>query len=253
MRDLILNILAKESHPRWLKISVRPQTLRGNRISARVHRSYTSARPLCVLLLHSPYSFPPSVQNKKAIRGVVCILVQGIDPPTLGLTSEPTDNLPQALITPTSQAHSKLPIFTRLFSHYCPTKAPGDQKRLHSVLQTLLNAPIPKNEKAARDTGRNKAANAHGGIDPAIYLLRPEDFPEHGYIVPTYAFDVDSRVIPQGSKIVKQGHSQLPFEQWKRSDGLIETPQTTSVDGPPPLLKILGIDCEMVSPVWHRN
>lgn len=186
------------------------------------------------------------LQNKRAIRGVVCVLAQGIEPSTLALPGEITNTLPQPLNPNTTSSGSRLPVFQRLFSHYCPTRAPGDSKRLHSVVQTLLNAPIPESEKSKRSKARTATTNSTGGDDPAPYLLPMEMFLENGYILPTYGFDVSARI--GGKSKCKSEGANVPFANWRRDDNLIETPQLLqSDDAAPPLLKILGIDCEMAS------
>ena len=190
-------------------------------------------------------TYEPAIQNKHSIRGVVCILLQGIEPETLGLPSSITSNMPQDLQPGLSK--TKLPIFTQLFSHYCPTRAPGEPRKLHSVMQSLLNAPVPNAEKAKREASRAKTASQAGGIDPAQYLLDPEAFLENGYIMPTYGFDVTSRLLDVKGKKPEERRTILPFEQWQRDDGLIETPQLEYDSDERPLLRILGIDCEMVS------
>lgn len=180
------------------------------------------------------------------------LLVQGIEPATLGLTEEATSTLPQNL-NPTAETakKSKLPIFQQLFSHYCPTRAPGDQRKLHSVAQALLNVPISSADKVKREAERAKlAASASGSTDPSLYLLPTEDFAEQGYTLPTYSFTVGSRQV--GGKAGKRPErlvAKRPFEEWIRQDGWIETPQSPDTEAASdgvPLLKIVGIDCEMV-------
>lgn len=181
------------------------------------------------------------------------VLVQGIEPATLGLPSETSSNLPQTL-NPSQDAvkNSKLPVFHQLFSHYCPTRAPGDQRKLHSVTQTLLHAPLSTADKNRRDAERSKLAlQSSGSDDPSLYLLPVEEFAEQGYILPTYAFSIESKQVggKEGKKPAKNS-SPRPFESWLRPDGLIETPQRLAPEGAdeadPPLMKIVGIDCEMV-------
>lgn len=180
------------------------------------------------------------------------VLVQGMDPTTLGLSSETSDNLPQTLNpTPEAVKSSKLPIFQQLFSHYCPTRAPGDTRKLHSVSQTLLHAPLSTAEKNKRDAERSKLAlQSSGSNDPSLYLLPVEEFAEQGYILPTYPFNIASRQVggKEGKKPAKPTEPR-PFEDWLRADGLIETPQPLASEGgeaEAPLMKIVGIDCEMV-------
>lgn len=178
------------------------------------------------------------------------VLVQGIEPAALGLPSETTDNLPQTLNPrPDTVNYSKLPVFQQLFSHYCPTRAPGDTRKLHSVTQTLLHSPIPSAEKNKRESERSKLAlQSSGSNDPSLYLLPVEDFAEQGYILPTYPFNIASKQVggKEGKKPAKQTEPR-PFEDWLRPDGFVQTPQPPEEDEEPPIMKIIGIDCEMVS------
>lgn len=128
------------------------------------------------------------------------------------------------------------------------------------MVQALLNAPIPTGEKQKRDQSRQKANSAFKSgssgeasvaPDPAQYLLDPESFSENGYIVPSYGFDIAERRIkdPKGKSPAKLDRVTVrPFEEWQRDDGCIETPQLEYGDDDVdrPLLRILGIDCEMV-------
>jgi RNA exonuclease 1 len=195
-----------------------------------------------------------SIKNKGAIRGVVCLLVQGFEPSDLGLPAEISSTMPQPLEASKTASTSKLPVFQELFSHYCPTRAPGEPKKLHSVLQTLLNCPLTGDQKAKRQKEKERAASSStGGVDPAIYLLPAEKFLGNGYVSPSYPFDTASRIrSSHSSNGAKQANGAIkaepvPFERWQRSDGMIETPQGEyGNDEQPPLLKIIGIDCEMV-------
>jgi RNA exonuclease 1 len=186
------------------------------------------------------------------------ILVQGIEPSTLGLPNEISNNLPQSLNpNPDAARISKLPIFQQLFSHYCPTRAPGDTRKLHSVSQTLLHAPMSAGDKRIREAERARLAEqASGSDDPSLYLLPVEEFAEQGYILPTYPFDIATKQVggKEGKKAAKQRDSR-PFEDWLRPDGLVETPQPLDLDDDEtqPLMKIVGIDCEMVSSLTYRR
>lgn len=196
-----------------------------------------------------------AAQNKRAIRGVVCLLIQGIIPADLGLPNEAADTLPQALNASVTKSASKLPIFQKLFSHYCPTRAPGDPKKLHSVVQTLLNCQIPQAEREKKLAAKLKASeSSQNSHDPAVYLLSPDVFEENGYIMPDYHFDPAGRVLQvdkgEGTSQAWQKPQSQPFERWLREDGLIQTPQPDDGAGGSPddvsPLRILGIDCEMV-------
>lgn len=188
------------------------------------------------------------LQNRRAIRGICCLLIQGLEPATIGLDNELTDNLPQPVLTKTSLKNTKLPVIQHLFSHYCPTRAPGDKRKLHSVIQNLLNIMIPPHERERREALRAAAVSPVGNNDPAVYLLPVESFIEEGYILPSYPFDPASRVLdPQSSTAARDTHIQ-PFSRWQyREDGFIETPQPKTrqqISAQTPL-RIIGIDCEM--------
>lgn len=177
------------------------------------------------------------------------VLVQGIEPTTLGLPSETSDNLPQTL-NPSADTvkSSKLPIFQQLFSHYCPTRAPGDTRKLHSVTQTLLHSSLSPAEKNKRDAERSRLAlQSSGSNDPSLYLLPVEEFAEQGYILPTYPFNIASKQVggKEGKKPAKQTEPR-PFEDWLRPDDFVETPKPLEGEDDPSLMKIIGIDCEMV-------
>ena len=45
---------------------------------------------------------------------------------------------------------SCIPFIAKTFSHACPTRAPGDQTRMHSVLSTFFNGPVSGEEKKRR-------------------------------------------------------------------------------------------------------
>ncbi|KAJ9121817.1 hypothetical protein QFC22_002440 [Naganishia vaughanmartiniae] len=96
----------------------------------------------------------------------------------------------------------QIPTIPRLFSHACPTRAPGDARRLHSVLQTLLNAPLSQSEKARREKAKaemmrkmkagttsstsNQGDQAKYQFDPQVFLLTPNQMLDNEYLVPSY-------------------------------------------------------------------
>lgn len=103
-------------------------------------------------------------QNKRNVRRVVCVMIPGITPPTLGVPQPAySANLPFALSPPVDST-SQLPVFQSLFSHACPTRAPGEKNRMHSGYQAFTNCPLTGGEKERREKAR-KEREFVGGDD----------------------------------------------------------------------------------------
>jgi RNA exonuclease 1 len=134
VRDLILHLLADEKAPSWLFI--------------KVCRSISLSR--------DDKCSPVLQQNKRSIRRLVVVFIPGITPASLGIPTPPLGhNMPCPLVPdPVQPPETSLPVFHSLFSHYCPTRAPGDKYRLHSCLQNLTTAPLPPAEKTKRQRDR---------------------------------------------------------------------------------------------------
>jgi RNA exonuclease 1 len=116
-------------------------------------------RDLCLNLLVDAQP-PPSwilTANKKGIDHVVLLFAPGVTPQLLGIDKpSPETCMPQPASSSTSADNCKCPIFPKLFTHYCPTKAPGDRYRLHSCMQTMLTAPVPPKDKEVKDRERQR-------------------------------------------------------------------------------------------------
>ncbi|EIN06988.1 ribonuclease H [Punctularia strigosozonata HHB-11173 SS5] len=177
------------------------------------------------LVLHMVADAPPPswlrVENPHSISHVVTLLVPGLTPDLLALPPLPTSatanpNLPLAIPSPSAQ--SAIPWVASTFSHACPTRAPGDRMRMHSVLAEFFQGPVSGEEKKRRMQVRI-AAEREQRKDPTAYLLTREQMVENDYPVPSYIADV-----------------------FEKPDGWVETPQPaeTSTTG-----VIYGIDCEM--------
>ena len=112
-------------------------------------------------------------------------MVPGLTNDILSLPPIPTSatsnpNLPISIpLTPTAQpqtlngvssvlegvkAASAIPFVATTFSHACPTRAPGDQYRMHSVLSTFFSCPVSAEEKRRR-------ANASAKIRCAFFSV----------------------------------------------------------------------------------
>lgn len=132
-------------------------------------------RELTLHLLSAPGSVASNwlqVNNRSNIDKVVSLFVPGITPESLGLngsTVAANTSAPQSL-APGSMT-SKLPIFSQLFSHYAPTRAPGDKYHLHSVLQTFVTVPMSDQDKQKRDLARQKRASSSLALDACLKLI----------------------------------------------------------------------------------
>lgn len=84
-------------------------------------------------------------------------MIPGITAPTLGVPAPSLSaNLPFAL-TPPADSPSQLPTFQTLFSHACPTKAPGEKNRMHSCYQAFTTTPLTGGEKERREKARKES------------------------------------------------------------------------------------------------
>ncbi|KAJ6456397.1 ribonuclease H [Mycena sanguinolenta] len=189
VRDLVLHLTADASPPNWLRIN-----------------------------------------DSSLIQKVVALLIPGLTPELLGLPPLPTaatsnPNLPIAIPLPTPGSSSALPFIASTFSHACPTRAPGDSTRMHSILTAFFQGPVTAAELKKRVTTQNSERTREK--DPAQYLLTLEQMLENEYPVPSYMADV-----------------------FQKPDGWIETPEESKpslLEDPAnvPKRPVYCIDCEM--------
>lgn len=87
------------------------------------------------------------------------LLIPGLTPDILSLPPLPTSatsnpNLPLQVPLPSQNASDKalpgVPFINSTFTYACPTRAPGDQNRMHSVLNTFFQGPVTGEEKKRR-------------------------------------------------------------------------------------------------------
>jgi len=82
-------------------------------------------------------------------------MVPGITNDTFVPPLQQQDNNPLFHI-PAATPEAKIP-FLSTFLHAVPTRAPGDQHRMHSIVQSFFVGPITGEEKKRRITSRIKS------------------------------------------------------------------------------------------------
>ena len=96
-------------------------------------------------------------KNPRSIQKVVTLLIPGLTPERLRLppaatsaTSNPNIPLNIPLPSPDEEEIQNVTFIAKTFSHACPTRAPGDQTRMHSVLGAFFQSPVSGEEKRRR-------------------------------------------------------------------------------------------------------
>ncbi|KDQ58996.1 hypothetical protein JAAARDRAFT_56989 [Jaapia argillacea MUCL 33604] len=189
------------------------------------------------LVLHLVADAPPPswvrVDNPHSIPKVVALLIPGLTPSILGLPPLPTSattnpNVPITIPVPSpplesdSSTPSGVPFIPHTFSHACPTRAPGDATRMHSVMAEFFQGPVTGEEKKKRLQQRVASERATEKT-PARYLMSIEQMIENDYPLPSYMADV----------------FQKPDDAWMEVP-LIEVDSESDV-----LPIVYAIDCEM--------
>ncbi|KAF8530788.1 hypothetical protein JB92DRAFT_3081178 [Gautieria morchelliformis] len=165
------------------------------------------------LVIHLIGDGPPQpwlkVENRSSIQKVVVAQIPGLTNAVLNLPPLPTNptanpNLPISIPAPAPTSPSPLPFVSQTFLHALPTRAPGDQSKMHSVLGAFFMGPVSGEEKKKRILARldQERKQHEGETDPTKYMLSAEEMCNNEYPVPSYVSDV----------------SQL-------GDGWVETPQ----------------------------
>jgi RNA exonuclease 1 len=99
-------------------------------------------------------------QNSRSIQKVVTLLIPGLTPSLLALPPLPTSatanpNVPLSIPLP-DVSSTDIPFIASTFSHACPTRAPGEPTRMHSVLSAFFHGPVSGEEKRKRIQQRLK-------------------------------------------------------------------------------------------------
>ncbi|KAL1408435.1 hypothetical protein Q8F55_005247 [Vanrija albida] len=222
------------------------------------------------------------VDNPSSVKHTVVVLAAGLLPQHLGLSQlPPAASLPFVTTPPKGDAPGRVQSIKKLFSYGCPTRAPGDSRKMHSVISGLLRGPLTEKEKKRREKETKTMQDSHkNGEDysPVLFLLTPNQMSSNGYRLPGYVKggselfipgtvpkdvakvvasrkgkepgfdDPDSNgvVMPAGPRPVEVDENGRRRRGNIRSEeGWVETPEAK---GPPPGGKypVLAIDCEMV-------
>ncbi|KAH9856073.1 hypothetical protein C2E23DRAFT_809916 [Lenzites betulinus] len=191
------------------------------------------------LVLHLATDAPPAswvrVENPRSVTKVVALLIPGLTPDILGLPPLPTSatsnpNVPLAVPLPPAQlpedAPPGVPFISSTFTYACPTRAPGDQTRMYSVLNAFFQGPVTGEERKRRQAERVTSERAQTK-SPLRYLLTKEQMIENGYPMPSYL-----------------------AETFEKPSGWVETKVDSTEDVlPAPLTgelpRIYAMDCEM--------
>lgn len=132
IRDMLLYIVADAQRPSWI-----------------VPEVSSLARKVMDLIY----------QYKNAIAHTVVLFVPGLLPGHLGLAPIPvTATLPFSTAPSDPSTSTKIPIIPKLFTYGCPTRAPGDQRRLHSVTGAFLTSPLPDHVRKQREEQSRRLA-----------------------------------------------------------------------------------------------
>ncbi|KAH8999593.1 hypothetical protein EDB86DRAFT_2908694 [Lactarius hatsudake] len=207
VRDLVLHIIADSPPPSWIRV-----------------QNTQSIQKLVVLLIpgltSTVLSLPPLPTSATENPNLPIPIPLPSDPPP-PTPSKPPD-IPSSVDSHSEEAaalYGGVPFIARTFSHACPTRAPGDTTRMHSVLNTFFQTPVSGEEKKRRLQERISAERTQKK-NPAQYILTTEQMVENDYPVPSYIADV-----------------------FTKSEGWIETPQA-AVDAESSH-QVYAVDCEM--------
>lgn len=169
--------------------------------------------------------------------------------------------MPFPTSTADSASTSLLPVIPRLFSHACLTRAPGDARKLHSVLNTLLQCPLSDAERKRRDAIKARKQNSlldapMSNNDPRQYLLTPHEMLDNDYPIPDY-MDMGDKVWLPGQPIAsaekQEQNARLRTTLLGNPDrkgqgaGWVETPVASPDSVSSSKLRVIAMDCEMVS------
>lgn len=88
-------------------------------------------------------------------------MIPGLLPSHLGLEIPLAANNPfttSPIYPSSSKPVNKVPYLTQMFSYGVPVRAPGDSRRMFSVLNTLFNSPLPEGLRKEREKEEKRIA-----------------------------------------------------------------------------------------------
>ncbi|KAH8114272.1 hypothetical protein DFH11DRAFT_1596896 [Phellopilus nigrolimitatus] len=202
IRDLVLHLLGEAAPQPWLKVE-----------HLKINIQSTSA----TLNPNLPVSIPlPRDASAPLQTGPVVVKT------LFGGSKEIVPDAPP-------DTSAKLPFVARTFSHACPTRAPGDSYRMHSVLGAFFQGPVSADERKRRTVASVKAAKEVDTKDPSVFVLTPAQMVENEYPLPSYLRDAS------GGR--EAGSSNEDGEGWAET-GKPEDDETGVAD-------VFAVDCEM--------
>ncbi|KAK4188010.1 RNA exonuclease 1 [Podospora australis] len=212
-RDLILYLFADGPAPQWVSIKHRPEF-----------------RKIVVIMI-------PGLEEAMFKEGVDFATYNGSESDILANSGSPDSYYPRKLEKETLPAALKA--FADLFPLLWPVKAPGDDKmgRLHSPLQTMLTAPLPKKQEGASKSDSKNFKDQRTRITE--FLCTPEEMMENEY-------PVHPAMLPEGER----------RDSFKDKEGWVHTNVKDLKDGEVPEKdiqkgsitagrEVLAVDCEM--------
>lgn len=106
------------------------------------------------------------MQHRSMIDHTVVLLIPGLLPSHLGILDIPVSaNMPfpinpLMISTTLPLPPNQVPVLCKMFTYGLPTRAPGDSKRLFSVMGTLLQSPLPDEVRKANGKEARRLASA---------------------------------------------------------------------------------------------
>lgn len=170
----------------------------------------------------------------------------------------PDDYYPVKLVSP--KLPTALEPFAQMFPHIWPVKTPGEFNRMHSPLQAMLNAPLPKPKEDKKTKGprppREGAKWQNVRTPITEFLASKEELSDNGYAV----HPAHLRTPEEHEHEKARRHKNCQSAE----DGWIDLPEISSLDeGIVPSSEIeqgsilqgrnvLTVDCEMISTSIER-
>ena len=177
---------------------------------------------------------------------------------------QPDDYLPTKLPVPDSA--SVLQPLADIFEHVWPVKSPGEDFQVHSPLQAMLQAQIPKTRAEKDYEKKHKGAKpVHGNqrwenkrTNVAEYLLSVEEMIDNDFVLSPLHYeegqvDQETEMVKRQSRKQTQEHGWLDLDPSKSEGRDLDAIGENEVDAEARIRRleltggrqVLAIDCEM--------